>query len=166
MKVAIISDTHDNIPNLEKFLDWANKNDMAMIVHCGDISSVATVALMAEKFFGQINLVFGNASDRDGINSMSIKLNNVKVHGDQGEIFTAGKKIAFCHKPEEAKILAAGGQHQIVFYGHTHKPWIESVGNCQLVNPGTLGGMFQKATFAVYDTKSSNLELKVLETIT
>jgi len=32
-----------------------------------------------------------------------------------------------------------------------------------LANPGTLAGMFSKATFAVYDTSTNNLELKILE---
>ena len=39
------------------------------------------------------------------------------------------------------------------------------VGNVILANPGTLGGMFQKASFAVYDTGAKNLELKILETL-
>ncbi len=53
----------------------------------------------------------------------------------------------------------------IIFYGHTHKPWIEEQNQIKIVNPGTLGGVFQKATFALYDTGDRKLELKILETI-
>jgi predicted phosphodiesterase len=34
-----------------------------------------------------------------------------------------------------------------------------------LVNPGNLAGMFYKATFAIYETKTDKLELKILETL-
>ena len=37
MKIAIISDTHDNVPNLEKFLAWAKENKIEQIIHCGDL---------------------------------------------------------------------------------------------------------------------------------
>jgi predicted phosphodiesterase len=67
----------------------------------------------------------------------------------------------------------------IIFYGHTHKPWIEDVvgniptlpgyghpsrgGELKIVNSGTLGGVFARATFAVYDTEKSEPELKILD---
>jgi hypothetical protein len=32
-----------------------------------------------------------------------------------------------------------------------------------LLNPGTLAGMFYKASFAIYDTQTGQAELKILE---
>ena len=55
------------------------------------------------------------------------------------------------------------GRYDYVFYGHNHTPWEEKIGNTVVANPGTLAGMFQKATFAVLDTKNKKLELKILE---
>ena len=37
------------------------------------------------------------------------------------------------------------------------------VGKTKLLNPGTVAGMFQKATFAIYDTKTDKAELILLE---
>jgi predicted phosphodiesterase len=37
--------------------------------------------------------------------------------------------------------------------------------NCYLANPGSLAGIFYKATFAILDTRSKKLELKILEKI-
>ena len=53
------------------------------------------------------------------------------------------------------------GHCDIIFYGHTHKPWIEDRGGTSIVNPGTLGGVFQKATFTFWG--NDKLELKILE---
>jgi hypothetical protein len=166
MKIAIISDSHDNIPNIEKFLDWANENKIDTIIHCGDISAPAVITKeFAPKFKGQIHLVHGNVSDRDLLEEVCDNHEKITLHGDKGEIEVDAIKIAFCHFPEVAHTLAESGKYGLVFNGHTHKPWTEKVGNVILANPGTLGGMFQKASFAVYDTGAKNLELKILETL-
>jgi len=52
---------------------------------------------------------------------------------------------------------------QIVFYGHTHEPWINASGGVITANPGTLGGVFSKASFAFWDSADNKLELKILE---
>lgn len=164
MIIAIISDTHDNIPNIEKFLLWAKNNKIKTIIHCGDI----TTPSMITELFGpaKINFhcVFGNVADREMLPKVCKKFLNTKCHGDEGKIIINKLNIAFCHFPEIAKKLAQSGNYQLVFYGHTHKPWIERFSNgCQMINPGTLGGVFQKATFSIYNTTTQKLELKLLE---
>lgn len=168
MKLAIISDTHDNLANIEKFTSWAKENKIEAIIHCGDIASGDTVEFLAKHFSGLAHLVYGNmdANYRDDIYLTCDNYPKMKLHGDQGEIILEKTKIAFCHFPEVAKELAETGKYNLVFYGHTHKPWMETLNNnCQLINPGTLGGVFQKATFTVYDTTTNKLELKILELI-
>ena len=171
MKIAIISDSHDNITNLEKFIDWANKNEIQAIIHCGDLCASGTLKnVLAPKFPGEINLIHGNVSDRELLPEVAKSFSNVKFFGDFGEIEIDGKKLAFVHRPEEAKKLASQSNYDFIFYGHTHQPWEEILrlaqgGTCRLVNPGTLAGMFNKATFAVYDTETDKLELKILDFI-
>lgn len=164
MKLAIISDSHDNIPNIEKFLGWAKENKIESIIHCGDIAAPG----MIKELFGPAGIpfhcVFGNVADRELLPKVCEEFAGDKCYGDEGELVIDDLKIAFCHFPEAAKELAATGKFNLVFYGHTHKPWMETLPNgCQLINPGTLGGIFQKATFAVFDTETNKLELKVLE---
>ncbi|MFA5029888.1 MAG: metallophosphoesterase family protein [Patescibacteria group bacterium] len=166
MKVAIISDSHDNVPNIEKFMSWARKNKIKQIIHCGDVSAPSMISLVFMKnYSGQLDLVYGNVGDWEVLKKVCSRYKNVKFHGNIGKLTADGQKIAFCHFPEEARKLAESGKYGLVFYGHTHKPWIEKIGNCQMVNPGTLGGVFQKACFAVYETKTGSLELKILERI-
>jgi putative phosphoesterase len=61
------------------------------------------------------------------------------------------------------KKKAETGTFDVVCYGHTHRPWVEKIGDCLLVNPGELAGQRYKPTFAIYDTESNALELKILE---
>lgn len=164
MKIAIISDTHDNVPNLEKALGWMNEDGIEQIIHCGDLCAPAIlVKVLVPNFSGPIHMVFGNVEDRELLPKIVADFDHVTHYGDIGEVEIDGKKIAFVHFPEEGKKLAGSGKYDLVFYGHSHKPWEEKVGKARLINPGTLAGLFTKATFAVYNTKTDKLKLKILE---
>ena len=177
MKIAIVSDSHDNIPNIQKFLDWINKNnidpvrsktsnEVEMIIHCGDLSAPAIITKELEpKFKGQIHFIHGNVADRQLAEEKASELENITCHQDLGELKIENKKIAFTHFPWDADKLAKTKKYDLIFYGHDHKPWDKQIGNTRLLNPGTLAGMFAKATFAVYDTKTDKAQLIILETI-
>ena len=165
MKIAIVSDSHDNLPNIQKFLDWVNKNNIEMIIHCGDVAAGAVLKEFGPKFKGPIHFIYGNVADREHLKLKSKPFKHITCHDDQGEIEVDGKQIAFNHYPWNAKKLAKTKKYDLIFYGHDHKPWDKQIGNTRLLNPGTLAGMFAKATFAVYDTKTDKAQLIILETI-
>lgn len=154
MRIAIISDTHNNWSNFKKAIDWINKEHIHLILHCGDISSQQMID-DAVKFFenGEIKFVKGNADwEMDNVpDNLDVELNT--------------KKIGFVHFPAEAKKMAQSGKYDMVFYGHTHRAWDEKVGKTHMVNPGELAGQFYKPTFAVYNIETGELELKILETL-
>jgi putative phosphoesterase len=164
MKLAIISDTHDNLAILEKAVKWMKENNIEEIIHCGDVCSPDTLQWLAENFPGKIHLVSGNADDNQtAITKTAAENLNIILCGESGKIKIADKKISFCHYPKLARELALTGQYNLVFYGHTHQPWEEKLNGCRLINPGNLSNMLYKASFAVYDTKTGKLELKILE---
>ncbi len=152
MKVAIVSDTHDNISNFNKVIDFVKAQGITTMLHCGDICNQSTIEEAQARFGGQIVWVRGNGDSH---------LN----HGieDTVEVDLGSKKAAMVHYPELAKKLAESGKYDMVFYGHTHRPWEEKVGNCRLVNPGEVAGQRYKPTFALYDSETEKLELKILE---
>ncbi len=164
MKIAIVSDTHNNWMNFKKAIDWIKKQKIQLILHCGDISSQETIN-DAKKLFAspqgeshqkrdeEIKFVKGNA-DYD-----------LPDLPEKTELELENKKIAFCHFPNEAKKMAQSGNFDLVFYGHTHRAWDEKIGDCHMINPGEIAGQFYKPTFAIYDTIAGDLELKILERI-
>jgi predicted phosphodiesterase len=76
-----------------------------------------------------------------------------------------GKITALVHFPEIAKSLGRTGKYDFVFYGHTHKPWIEKAkadANGKeyiLLNPGTAAGEIYPPTFAIWETETDNFNL-------
>ncbi len=163
MKIAIISDVHDNPVNLKKCLDWCAANDIGDIICCGDVTNGDTLKFLSEHWRGPIHLVKGNMEIYDEAETGLYE--NIRYYGRTGEFNLGDKKIGLCHEPFLIDKLLANNGHDIIFYGHTHKPWQSKKNDVMLVNPGTLGGTFQRATFAVWDTESDNLELKILDTL-
>ncbi len=161
MKIAIISDTHDNLANIKKAFKVINEEGIETVLHCGDVATYETLKEISNIFQGKVCIALGNM-DQDYKLKPGIFFKKIEVVENYGEIEAGGKKIVFSHFPETAKELAKSSNYDIVFYGHTHKPWKEKVGATLLVNPGNLAGILYKATFAVYDTETNRLELKIL----
>ena len=164
MKIAIVSDSHGNMANFKKIVQWLNKEDIKLILHCGDIGNLESLKESLADFSGEFFGVFGNMDKDFKILVQEYnKIKNVKIEEKILKTEINGKKIAITHFPEEAKKLAKTKKFDLVFYGHTHKPWQEKVGDCRFINPGESAGQFYKPTFAVYDTATDKLELKILE---
>ena len=163
MNIVIISDIHDNLVNLKKCLDWCGQNKVEKIICCGDVTNIETIEFLSKSFLGEIFLIRGNADNYQDQEIETFK--NIKHFGRISRVELAGKFIGFCHEPFLIDKVKKLGECDIVFYGHTHKPWIEYQDKTAVINPGTLGGMFQKATFAFWDTEKIEPELKILEMI-
>ena len=163
MYIAIISDIHDNVTNLTKCLDWCRQNKIDRLICCGDVTNSTTLRFLTYNFLGPIHLVRGNVNlyDEDRI----AQYKNIINYGRIGRFELAGKTIGICHEPYLVEYVLKQGFCDVVFYGHTHDPWEEKRGRTLVVNPGTLGGVLQRATFATWDIKADKLELKILDKI-
>jgi putative phosphoesterase len=160
MKITIISDIHDNIPNLEKCLQWCNDNKVDEIICCGDVANAETMKYLSENFKNNIHIIRGNADIYYEEELEHYK--NYIDYGRYGAFEIGGVKIGLCHEPVYLKQTLDICHCDIIFYGHTHKPDIKRSGKTQYVNPGTLSGMFQGATFACWEIETGSLELKML----
>ena len=162
MRLAIISDIHDNLVNLELFLSWCRPQKITSLLCCGDITNLETISSLAQNFPGEIFVVQGNAEIYQEA-SLS-KFKNIHYYGEIGITEIDRLTIGLCHEPKKIKNVQEISPLALdfIFYGHTHKPWLEKKEETIIANPGTLGGVFNPASFAVLDTAQKNLELKIL----
>jgi uncharacterized protein len=163
MKIAICSDSHDNLVNIKKFLSWCNRHRVKTILHCGDWCAPSVLEFYRKNFKGEIFGVYGNVHADDETVQKFAKKFKVKIKEDELKVDIDGIKMLLTHYPDKAKKLAEKGGYDLIFYGHSHVPWMKKVKNTYIANPGTLAGMFQKASFGVYDTTKRTLDLKILE---
>lgn len=162
-KVALLSDSHDNIAALREALAQANEAGASHLLHMGDLSAPFMINELGKGFAGPIHIVFGN-NDADGrlIQVNALKWAQITLHGVYAEIEIAGKAIAMIHYPEPARRIAESGAFALVAYGHNHTRKIERVGETWLVNPGELLGLMGEKTWTLWDMETGSVELIVV----
>jgi putative phosphoesterase len=151
MKIGIISDTHDNLTNLETALEILRAEGVTTILHCGDLCGLAIVRLMAEF---DVWIAQGNMDRHLGLAQA--------VDGTLGEGRLAwlqqptvdGYSLAMIHGDNEEVLgnLINSGRYAYVFYGHTHRRRDRPAGRTRAINPGALGGRrWQSRSFCILD---------------
>lgn len=170
MKIAVLSDSHDHIWNLEKVVDQVSGKVDAYI-HCGDL-----IAPFIPEILKRINapgyICLGN-NDEDHIAMKNVggeTISWVSIGNQYGEVTLDNRKIAYTHYPKLGELLAKSGEYDAVFHGHTHKMINEMVGETLLLNPGAICGISSEvifgekskhdpASYAVYDTATNSAEI-------
>jgi len=160
MKIGIISDTHDNLPQIKKAVDIFNREKVNLVLHAGDFVS-PFAALEFRNLDCPFTGVFGN-NDGD-------KLYLREKFKDIGKIFPApyisridNKDIIMLHKEKLIDSLVKSQKYDIVIYGHTHHVDLRKIGKTLIINPGECGGWLTgKSTIAVLDI--ANLEAKIVK---
>ena len=161
MRVAIMSDIHDDVTKLRAALERLGKlGDVGELICLGDLCSPFVVAELGLGFSGPVHVVFGNNDgDRWRIAEDAKKYPHVKIHGEYAELDIDGKRFSVNHFDNIGKAIAAGQKFDVVCYGHNHRFANESVGKTAVVNPGEIYGVLTgKSTFAVYDTRTGKVE--------
>ncbi len=166
MKIAIISDVHNNISNLKKVINYCKINYIKKIICCGDLASKETLDYFCNNFPGEIYYVFGNMDDAflktelfGGIKESAVNYKNAKVFRYVGNLKIKNKNILFVHFPDMARKLCQKEKCDVVFYGHTHKPWEEYVEKCKMLNPGNVANEFYPPSFAVWNIDENSFIL-------
>ncbi len=160
MKIAIVSDIHDNIWKLEDVTQKIAETGAEVLVFCGDFCAPFTLKQLAENFAGPVHVVWGNNDgDKWLLTVIANEAGNVTLYGELAEFEAGGRKIGANHYPGIGRRLAESGAYDLACYGHDHTPHIETVGDTVLVNPGEVMGRFGKSTFAIYDTEAGTAEL-------
>ena len=155
MQIAVLSDIHDNIWNLEKALTLVGQEGAERLLFLGDFCAPFTLAQLGEGFSGRIDCVFGN-NDGDPflITRVAANYEQVQLHGPIAELEIDGKQVALQHYPEIARRLAESSAYDAVFSGHDHKQYQQQIGSSLWANPGEVMGRFGSPSFGIWDTVS------------
>ncbi len=166
MKLGIISDSHDNLPAIEKAIEFFKKENVDAIIHLGDY-----IAPFSLREFGGFEL-YGVWGNNDGEREMLRK-----VAQEMGFIIEEppfeleiGKKIfLLLHGWGNVKrtvrvvdSLAKSGEYNWVLYGHTHRMDVRKIGDTWILNPGEVCGyLTSKSTVAILNLETD--EVRVVE---
>ncbi len=160
MKLGVMSDSHDNIPNVKRAVALFNEIGVDLVVHAGDFIAPFAIDPLANLNCRVVG-VFGNNDGERVVLVKKFEAIDGEVHPNLASASLGDRSIAVMHYPELAIPIAKSGDYDIVVYGHTHKIDIQKEESL-LLNPGETGGWTTgKATIAVVD--SEILEAKIYE---
>ena len=157
MRVAVVSDSHDNLEKIRKMTEIVNGEGVELLIHCGDFVSPFAVKELLNRikcdFFG----VFGN---NDGEIAGLLKVSGGVIEKPPAVKLIDGQRFAVMHEPLFVDSLAKSANYDFILYGHTHEIDTRIVDGCRVVNPGELCGYLTgKSTFAILDTQKLTVEI-------
>lgn len=166
-KIAVISDIHDNVPNLQKALDYITKEKINYIICAGDCQSMEVWEIL-EKIPQKTYAVLGN-NDQHLLNEELIKtyFKKMTIFPLWGSFQIGDKNILISHYISVLKEILDKEMedYDLGIYGHTHKPWEEYYKNKKLLNPGNIGNIYYPPTFAIIDLENLHSKLILLNEI-
>lgn len=164
MKIGIISDSHNNLENLDRALAHLRAAGVETLVHCGDMTDPETARRLAG--FRVIHAT-GNGDYASG--EIAAVLRQLNPESSSQPVFTGqvnGWSVAVTHGHLKGKVeeLAASGIFEFVFHGHTHRRRDERAGSTRVINPGALGGLrVGPRSFCLLDLDSGEAEFIELD---
>ena len=168
MKVGIVSDSHDHVWRLAAALQAACDAGAEALLHCGDIVSPVAIGQLPELPV-PLHLIHGNNTGDTLAMARRAERSEGRIiyHGMDAALRMGGRRLFLVHFPHYAKALAATGEWDVVFCGHSHRAGIETIrtvdgGQALVVNPGTVAGMDAAPTYAIGDLASLEFEIRPL----
>ncbi len=140
MRIGILSDTHDNLANTRKVVEFFAREGIATLLHCGDVCGPTVVEALEgfTVYFAQGNM------DRMPALGLAVEA----IHGPGRlarlhELVLDGFLVALIHGDDEPLLhhLIQKGGYAYIFHGHTHRRAVRQAGPTRIINPGALGGI-------------------------
>ena len=156
MKIALMSDSHDNMDALYKAVEYCNREKVDHVLHAGDLVA-PFVSRALKKLQAPLTIVYGNNDgERLGLNAMFKGM----IFDPPHEITIDNRKVLMLHAPIVLDDLRNSGKYDLVLYGHIHEIEISETNNTLVVNPGEVcGWLTGKSTMAIWDTKTNKATL-------
>ena len=166
MKIAVISDIHENFHNLILSLEDMNAKGVEKILCLGDLMNAGIAKILAAQEIPTY-MIWGN-NDGEKVDIMIAsyrKDSNLDVSLNTYDFLDIdGRLIFISHYNDLAAPMAQTGLYDAVFYGHNHLQKKETVNNTLVVNPGELCAQKTgNCTYAIYNTETNDAEIITLE---
>jgi len=161
MRLGLISDTHDNVPRIEKAIRRLNELDVSLVLHAGDYVSPFTAKPYADLRAKMIGVLGNNCAEKEKLKEVYAAVGK-EIVGDFAEVEAEGSRIALLHGHDTALLrsLTTHGCYDVVVHGHDHKAKIAKQDSTLVINPGEVCGyLYGRSSFAVLDTEKLEAEI-------
>ena len=138
MRIGVVSDTHDQRTNVARIVELFNEADVARVVHTGDITTTATLELLARLEVPLFGVYGNNDVDRDALAGATQALGLEFLEPPQ-VLTWAGRQILVTHDPESLP-TEPGADIDVLLHGHDHRHASDTSAGYLRFNPGECAG--------------------------
>ncbi len=165
MLIGAISDTHDNLPLIEKAVKIFNEKKVSLVFHAGDYVAGFVIPKLNMLDCPLIGVLGNNDGDQELLKRKFSETKNCKLHDRFAQTnVDEGFKIAVLHghETELLNAIVNSQYYDAVIHGHSHYLGSEKKGKTLSINPGeACGYLTGKPTIAILDT--NKLQTQIFE---
>ena len=164
MLIGAISDSHDNLPQIEKAVQALNNQKVGLVLHAGDYVAGFVIPKFKALNCKLIGVFGNNDGDHELLKKRFSETTNCSIHDRFTTETIEGYRVALLHghETELLKAIIDSESFDAVIHGHSHNLCIERKGKTLSINPGELCGYLTgKSTLAILDTDRN--EAKIIE---
>ena len=148
MKIGILSDTHDNLKNIDKAVRFFNRHKVSLVLHAGDFVAPFTIRYLQKLTCGWRGVLGNNDGECRGL----FKASQGAIKEGPLRMTIGGLRITLVH--DIHSLCLRKEKADVVIFGHTHSQEIREEMGRLLLNPGECcGWLTGKATVAILDTE-------------
>ena len=135
MVLGVVSDTHNNLRNVERIVDIFNRVQVDRVVHTGDITQAKTLEAMARLEAPLVGVFGNNDLERPELEAACRTFRFDFAEGAR-EFDWASRSVLMVHDPLDIP----PGDHSVVLHGHNHRTVLERSERGLVFNPGESAG--------------------------
>jgi len=166
VKIAILSDVHENYHNLLLCIEDMRKEGIDSVLFLGDFMNAGIARTLATASFPVFAILGNNDGDLIALYKESIRADStLELHPrTYADVTLGGRRFFLTHYDDLVEMAVASELYDAVFFGHTHRHSLEKRGNCMVVNPGELSAhKYGKPTYAIVDSVKNEYRIQELE---
>lgn len=173
MKIAIISDTHDNSPAIVWIIEYLNEHKIPVALHAGDLINPGILFRFRDHYQGEFHFVFGNNDGEQTIAAQrSTEAKNITCHWHYADLEFDNRKIFMNHYSTIGEKIVKSGEYDLVIGGHDHQYRVIEHENSLFINPGNTvtkdkwlpQAADHESSFVILDTESMKHERVMVPT--
>jgi len=171
MIVGIMSDTHDNLPLVDKAVKKLMDEKVELVLHAGDYISPFVIPHF-RPFKGKFIGVFGNNDGDHEFLKRRFAEFGLEIRGVFAEVKIDGLRIALLHGGEPGgppgasellKSLISSDCYDVIVHGHVHEAKAYKKGKTLIINPGEVCGYLTgKPSMAILNTRTMEAKIVLL----
>ena len=121
MKIGVVSDTHNNLKNIETIINLFNDERVPVVIHTGDISNANTLERFSNLNSKLIGVYGNNDRNEKGLKEVALKYDFI-FQEPPNSIRLNNRNIAIFHEPDTIDDFLVNNRGiDIVIHGHTHR---------------------------------------------